>query len=397
MSSAKTAIPTHDELIARAKALAPTLLERAPAAAELRRLPDETVADFKEAGFFRMLQPQRWGGFEVDPKTFFEVQMTIAAACPSSAWVLGVVAVHSWQLALFADKAQEDVWGKDSSTLISSSYAPTGKITRVEGGYKVSGRWSFSSGCDHCQWVFLGGFVPPDGESKNPDMRTFLLPRADYKIDDNWHVAGLKATGSKDIVVDDVFVPEHHTHKLIDGFFRKSPGNAVNTSPLYKLPFGQIFVRSVSTSAIGAAQGALDAYNQIAAKRIAAGDGAKVADDPATQIVAANAAALIDEARLVIQRNFDELMTAARTGADMPVERRVKFRYDSSRAVVKCVEAVDGLFTASGGRAIFLNSPILRYFLDVHAARAHYANNPDKPARNFGGVQLSLKNTDFFI
>jgi 3-hydroxy-9,10-secoandrosta-1,3,5(10)-triene-9,17-dione monooxygenase len=389
--------PSHDELVARARALAPTLAERAAGAAELRRLPDETVADFKEAGFFRMLQPARYGGLEVDPGTFFDVQMTIAAACPSSAWVLGVVAVHAWQLALFAEQAQLDVWGKDSSTLISSSYAPTGKITRAEGGYRVSGRWSFSSGCDHCQWVFLGGFVPPDGEQKAPDMRTFLLPRADYKIDDNWHVAGLKATGSKDIVVDDVFVPEHHTHKLIDGFLRKSPGNAVNSAPLYKLPFGQIFVRSVSTSAIGAAQGALDAYNAIAAKRIAAGDGAKVAEDPATQTVAAQAAALIDEAKLVLHRNFDELMTAARSGADMPVERRVRFRYDSSRAVAKCVEAVDGLFTASGGRAIFLNSPLLRYFLDVHAARAHYANNPDKPGRNFGGIQLSLKNTDFFI
>jgi 3-hydroxy-9,10-secoandrosta-1,3,5(10)-triene-9,17-dione monooxygenase len=390
-------IPSAEELLARARALQPTLLERAPAAAELRRLPDETVADFKQAGFFRMLQPAKWGGYECDPNAFFDVQMAIAQACPSSAWVLGVVAVHAWQLALFSAQAQEDVWGKDSSTLISSSYAPTGKITRVEGGYKVSGRWSFSSGSDHCQWVFLGGFVPPDGEQKAPDMRTFLLPRADYKIDDTWHVAGLKATGSKDIVVDDAFVPEHHTHKLIDGFFRKSPGNAVNPAPLFKLPFGQIFVRSVSTSAIGCAQGALEAYNSVAAKRVAAGDGAKVAEDPTAQVVAAEASALIDEAKLVLRRNFDVLMNAARTGADMPVDQRVRFRYDSSRAVAKCVQAVDGLFTASGGRAIFLSSPLLRYFMDVHAARAHYANNPDKPGRNFGGVQLSLKNTDFFI
>jgi 3-hydroxy-9,10-secoandrosta-1,3,5(10)-triene-9,17-dione monooxygenase len=153
----------------------------------------------------------------------------------------------------------------------------------------------------------------------------------------------------------------------------------------------------VSTSAIGIAQGALDAYNSVAAKRVAAGDGAKVAEDPTAQIVAAEASALIDEAKLVLHRNFETLMKAAREGADMPVDMRVRFRYDSSRAVAKCVQAVDGLFTASGGRAIFLNSPLLRYFMDVHAARAHYANNPDKPGRNFGGVQLSLKNTDFFI
>jgi 3-hydroxy-9,10-secoandrosta-1,3,5(10)-triene-9,17-dione monooxygenase len=387
---------THEDLLARAKEMLPTLLARVPKADELRRVPDETIADFQRAGFFRMLQPKRWGGLEIDPAHFFEVQATIATACASSAWVLGVVAVHAWQLALFAPEAQDDVWKADASTLISSSYAPTGKVTRVDGGFRISGRWSFSSGCDHAKWVFLGGMVP-SGSEKPPEMRTFLVPRADYVIDDNWHVAGLKGTGSKDIVIEGAFVPEHRTHKLIDGFFRKSPGNAVNDAPLYKLPFGQIFVRSVSTSAIGIAQGALDVYRQAAAKRVAAGDGAKVAEDPSTQVVAARAASLIDEAKLVLKRNMDELMTIAKTGADLPLETRVRYRFDSSNAVVKCVEAVDMLFTASGGRAIFLNSPLLRYFMDAHAARAHFANNPDKPARNLGGVLLDLKNADFFL
>lgn len=386
------------DFVARARALAPTLAARAAEAEALRRLPDQTVAELREAGLFRMLQPSRWGGHEVEPGIFFEVQQLIAAACPSTAWVLGVVAVHSWQLALFPLAAQEEVWGKDPTALISSSYAPTGKVTREPGGYRISGRWSFSSGCDHCSWVFLGGFVPPEpGKNRPPDMRTFLLPRSDYKIEDTWHVAGLKATGSKDILVDGVFVPEHRTHRLIDGFKRSSPGNEVNPAPLYRLPFGQIFVRSVSTSAIGAAQGALDAYCAAAAQRVAAGDGSKVAEDPTTQVVAARAAATIDEVRLVLQRNFTEMMAAVRANQDLPLERRVRYRFDSSNAVERCVAAVDALFTASGGRAIFLGHPLLRYFLDVHAARAHYANNPDKPARNSGGVQLGLKNVDYFL
>lgn len=384
-------------LIVRAQVLKEALAARAAKADELRRVPDETIAEFREAGFFRMLQPTRWGGLEVDPTTFFDVQMTVASACPSSAWVLGVVAVHAWQLALFPLQAQEEVWGKDAGTLISSSYAPTGKVTRADGGYRISGRWSFSSGCDHCQWVFLGGLVPPEVEGKPPEMRTFLVPRSDYRIDDNWHVAGLKGTGSKDIVVENAFVPEHRTHKLIDGFKRQSPGNAVNPSPLYRLPFGQIFVRSVSTSAIGAAQGALDAFLEIAAKRVAASDGAKVSEDPTTQTVCARAATLVDETRAVLRRNFEEMMTLVREGKDIAIDRRVRFRHDSAMAVVKSVEAVDLLFTASGGRAIFLGSPLLRYFLDVHAARAHYANNPDKPARNLGAVMLGAKTTDYFI
>ncbi|MDB4967065.1 MAG: hypothetical protein JWN44_2754 [Myxococcales bacterium] len=386
-----------EEVLARARALVPTLRERAAEADRLRRLPDETVADLKRAGLFRLLQPSRWGGAEVDPGVFFEAQIAVASACASTAWVLGVVGVHNWQLALFPLEAQREVWGDDPDTLISSSYAPTGKVERVDGGYQIRGRWSFSSGCDHCQWVFLGGLVPPEKEGAPPEMRTFLVPRADYVIDDNWHVAGLKATGSKDIVVAGAFVPEHRTHKLVDGYRRSSPGNEVNPAPLYRLPFGQIFVRSVSTSVIGAALNALEIFTQVAAKRVAAGDGQKVAEDPATQLVAAHASSLIEEARVVLHHNFDEMMARVRAGQDLALERRLRFRFDSSQAVVKCLAAIDALFTASGGRAIFLDSPLQRPFQDAHAARAHYANNPDKPARNWGGVQVGLKNVDYFV
>jgi 3-hydroxy-9,10-secoandrosta-1,3,5(10)-triene-9,17-dione monooxygenase len=383
-------------LLARASELVPILQERAKKSEELRRLPDETIADFQSAGFFRMLKPKRWGGLEVHPNTFFDVQMKIANGCPSSAWVLGVIAVHAWQLGLFAEQAQKDVWESDSSTLISSSYAPTGTIEKVDGGFKVSGRWSFSSGCDHGAWVFLGGFVPT-AEGAPPDMRTFLLPRSDYRIDDNWHVIGLKATGSKDIVVEGAFVPEHRTHRLIDGFRCKSPGNALNSSPLFRIPFGQIFVRSVSTTSIGIAEGALETFIRVAAKRVAAGDGGKVAGDPNIQRLCAEAAAAVDELKLVLHRNMDELWSFAERGQEMPVARRVAFRFDSSNAADRACAIVGKLFNAAGGRAIFLGNPLLCYWLDVNAGRAHYANNPEKPARNFGGVQLDLKNTDFFL
>jgi 3-hydroxy-9,10-secoandrosta-1,3,5(10)-triene-9,17-dione monooxygenase len=384
------------DFVQRARELQPMLRELWRKTDELRRLPDETVAALADAGLFRMLQPTRWGGYECDPREFFEVQWTIATACPSTAWVLGVVAVHSWQLALFGDQAQREVWGEDSAVLISSSYAPTGTIEPADGGYRISGRWSFSSGCDHCEWVFLGGFVPTP-EGKPPDMRTFLLPRAEYRIDDNWHVAGLKGTGSKDIVVDGAFVPEHRTHRFIDGFKGKSPGNELNTAPLYRLPFGQVFVRSVSTSAIGIAQGALDAFIDVAGRRIAASDGARVAIDPGVQEVCAHSASIIEDVKAVLVRSFDHMMAKARAGEPIELERRIRYRYDSANAAVRCVEAVDRLHAQSGGRAIFLTSPILRYFLDAHAARAHYANGPAKPGRNYGAVQLGQSNTDFFL
>jgi len=386
-----------DELRGRARELQPVLVSRLKEADEGRRVPAETIKDFQAAGFFRILQPSRWGGFEHDPQVFFDVQQTIGAACASSAWVLGVLGVHAWQLALFPIEAQREVWGDDTSTLISSSYAPTGKIERAPGGYTISGRWSFSSGCDHGQWAFLGGMVPPAAEGAPPEMRTFLLPRRDYTIEDNWHVMGLKGTGSKDVVVDRVFVPEHRTHKLIDGYKRSSPGNEHNPAPLYRLPFGQVFVRSVSTTAIGIAQGALDAYRKNTAARIAASDGAKVSLDPSAQVVAARAAESIEDLRAQIHRNFDEMMALVRAGEDLPLEKRLRWRLDSSMAVVKSAEVVDALFTESGGRAIFDGSTLQRAFLDIHAARAHYANNPEKPARNLGGVLLGAKNQDYFV
>jgi 3-hydroxy-9,10-secoandrosta-1,3,5(10)-triene-9,17-dione monooxygenase len=385
----------NDTLLRRAVDLQETLRARSNETTALRRLPDETIADLQEAGFFKMLQPKRYGGFEVHPNTFFNVQMAIAEACPSTAWVLGVVAVHNWQMALFDPKAQEEVWGEDPSVLISSSYAPTGQATRVDGGFKLSGRWSFSSGCDHCDWAFLGSFVPV--ESGPPDMRTFLVPKTDYRIDDTWHTMALKGTGSKDVVLEDVFVPEHRTHKMSDGFKCDSPGNQVNDGPLYRIPFGQIFVRSVSTTSLGIARGALDFYKSVTATKVGAADGNRAAQDPSAQMAVARAASTVDQCVMVLHRNFNTMMAMAERGDQIPIEQRVAWRWDSSEAVSRCVAVVDELFSLCGGRAIFLNSPMHQYFCDIHGARAHYANRPDASGRNFGGVQLGNKTRDYFI
>ncbi len=383
----------HD-LVAWAEALGPALRERVPLTRELRQVPPATIEDLHQAGFFRMLQPQSRGGFEVHPNTFFEVQIALAAACPSTAWVMSVLAVHAWQLALFDPKAQEEVWA-DERALISSSYAPTGKVKRVEGGFHLSGRWSFSSGCDHCGWIFLGGMVPPREEGGQPQMRTFLVPRSDWSIEDNWHVAGLVGTGSKDIVVEGCFVPEHRTHRFIDGFTGKNHGG--HEATLYRLPFGQIFVRSVSTSSVGCLQGALAAYLDVGRKKLAASTGERVAVDPVAQMVCAEAQATLDEVRLVLHRSFDEMWGQLERGETLPLQRRVQFRYESARAVQRCTEAVDALFTASGGRSLFIGQDIQRFFQDVHGVRAHFANKPERPGRNLGGVLLGLENTDLFL
>jgi 3-hydroxy-9,10-secoandrosta-1,3,5(10)-triene-9,17-dione monooxygenase len=388
--------PTGSQLIERAKQLAPVLAERRQQCAELRRIPDETIADLANGDFFRMYLPTRWGGLACHPADVYEAQLELASGCPSTGWVFGVLAVHTWQLALFHPQAQDEVWQDDTTTLISSSYAPVGKVTVVDGGYRLSGRWSFSSGSDHCKWVFLGAFVPA-GEGRPPDMRTFLVPRSDYQVVDTWHVSGLKGTGSNDIVVNDAFVPEHRTHRFNHGFKCNSPGNELNTETLYRMPFGQIHVRSVSTPAVGCLQGALNGYRSVTTKKVATSDGSRVRLDPSSQELAADAHRTLDEVRLVLRRNFTHLMDLAERGEALPLQERVAYRYDSARAVSRCVAAVDGLFTASGGGALFLKHPIQTFFQDVHAIRAHFANNAAKPARNLGGTLLGLDNTDFFV
>ncbi|AMO55465.1 flavin-dependent monooxygenase [Endozoicomonas montiporae] len=387
----------RQELYTKARELVPVLKQRAQEADLQGFLHEETIQDFQDAGFFRILQPAKWEGYELEPKDFFEVQMTVAEGCMSSAWVLGVVAIHNWQLALFDDRAAQDVWADDTSVLISSSYMPVGKVTHVEGGYRLSGKWGFSSGSKHCEWAFLGAIVPPKNEGEAPDYRTFLVPRSDYEIQDNWDVMGLRATGSNDIVVDDVFVPEYRTHRSLDGFMQSSPGNEVNTAPLFKLPFGQIFVRSVSSSAIGALKGAVDEYIEFNRNRIVLSDGKAVREDPGAQKAAADALRVVDECKTTLFKNFDILVNKAESDVALDMEERVKMRYDSAYVMTKCAEAVNQLYTFCGSSVIFKNHTVNRAFRDIQTGRTHVANVPDKYGRNFGGVVFGRESTDFFL
>ena len=244
--------------------------------------------------------------------------MEIGAVCGSSAWILGVIGVHNWHLALFAPEAQDDVWGKDTSLQLSTSLAPTGSVERVDGGFRLRGRWPFSSGCDFCHWAVLGGIVPPLAKDAPPDVRTFLVPRSDYAIDDTWHAVGLCGTGSKDLLVDGAFVPEYRTHSYRDAFYLTNPGAVVNDGPLYRLPFGLVFPACIGSPAIGVALGAVAAFREQTTKRISPRDQSRVAEDPFAQLALAEAAAEVTAARDRLLGNFAEAMRLVARGVGDP-------------------------------------------------------------------------------
>ncbi|WP_181773333.1 3-hydroxy-9,10-secoandrosta-1,3,5(10)-triene-9,17-dione monooxygenase oxygenase subunit [Amycolatopsis pittospori] len=377
------------DVIAGIRELLPVLRERAQEAEDARRIPEESVKSLQETGFFKLLQPKTFGGLEADPVSFYTAVKLIASACGSTGWVASILGVHPWHLGLFEAQAQQDVWGDDADVRVSSSYAPMGKADVVDGGYRLSGRWSFSSGCDHATWVLLGGPVFKDG--KPVDFCTYLVPIADYTIEDVWDTVGLRGTGSNDIIVNDVFVPKHRALSFIATSKCKTPGQEINPGPLYKLPYGSVHPSTITAPIIGMAQGAYDAHVEYQGKRVrAAYAGEQSKEDPFAKVRIAEAASEIDAAWLQLTHNIDELYQLACKGEKLPFPTRLRVRRDQVRGTERAIFAIDRLFENSGGRALQAGTPIQRFWRDAHAGRVHAANDAERAYVMFGTGAFGL-------
>jgi 3-hydroxy-9,10-secoandrosta-1,3,5(10)-triene-9,17-dione monooxygenase len=380
-------IPSPDELMARAKALAPRLRERAVRAERDRNLPPESIREYIDADLVRTLMPKRWRGYEHDHEVQFNIAIELGrSTCGSSAWVLNYFTDHACILAHFPEEAQHDVWRDGPDACISTTAAPTGKAEVAPGGYRLNGKWSWSSGIRYAQWVMIGGLVFREGEH-HPDMRLMLVPTSDVTILDTWYCAGLRGSGSHTVQADNLFVPEHRTVSFSTLRDAHSPGSRLNTNPMYRTPFIAVHTYALLAPALGVARGAYEEFTEWTKKRYLTYTQLAIAQHVPVQIKIAEIGAQIDAAELLARRC---LATARADYTGMSIETRTLLRRDFTYAMKTLVEAMEALVRISGSSGLLDDNPVQRAWRDVHAIGSHVVMNWDVPAENYGRMQFGL-------
>jgi len=362
---------TYDEAMARARALVPALRERADAAEAGREMQKETLEDLHRTGLLRFHQPRRWGGMELPFVSLFDVPAEVGRGCASTAWNVANLSVHHWMLALYDERAQEEVWSKNPDALIASGIAyPQGRGRRVDGGFVVSGFWNFSSGVDASDWNMLAVMVR-DGD-RVVDHRMCLVPRNEYEIVDDWNVLGMRSTGSKSVKASEVFVPEHRALSMyLARGGSEFPGARVNQNPLYRVPLSALGSHCLSAAGVGNAQATLDLTIEAIKERSTSYTAMRMRDFQAVQLRVGRAGAMVDAARLVIRTDCFDAERIAQEGRAPTMVEKLRFKRNVAWAMEQCTEAVDTLHALAGANGIYDRYPIQRLFRDQHALAAH--------------------------
>src|SRR3982751_6064335 len=378
--------PSHEELWDRAVQLLPTLRERAARCEELRRMPDESLRDFHEAELFRIHQPKRVGGAELEFAAVVTFGALLARACASSSWNFINFLSHHLMLGMFPPKAQDEIWGKSPDALIASSFVfPAAKGRKVKDGHVISGRWPFSSGVDPSEWNMLAGLAFLD-ENAPPEQRVFLLHKSQYEVIDNWYAGGLRGTGSKDVQASEQFVPEHRTLAVADTKGGPTPGSAVNPGPLFQMPVFALFPYMLSGVPLGIAEGLIEDFGPKMGKMT----GARVAEIQSTQIRLGEATAYARASRMVQLANCREAQALISQGSVPDAKTKARYRLEGAYAVDWAVRAVDVMFALSGASGLYESGATPRAFRDAHAVKQHFSFNTDIAATTYGRVALGL-------
>ena len=382
---------TYEEAMGRARDIVPTLRARAQKCEDARVLLPENEKLLHDTGLFRFHQPRRFGGMELPFIAVVDIVAELARGCPSTAWNVGNLGCHHWILAYYEPETQHEVWDENPDALIASSIAlAAGRGRKVDGGYVVSGRWPFSSGVDNCQWNMLAVTVYED--SKAVDWRLCLVPKDDYEIIDTWYAMGMIGTGSKDIEVKEVFVPERRALALArcrGGL--EHPGAALNDGPLFRVPIVASAGHPLSASALGAAQGGFESVVDSFKTRIGTYTGAKVAEFQAVQIKIAEARVLIDSATHLMRQSGLGFQEYAEKNAVPDIDTKLRWRAQNAFAVRQARQAVETLWSCYGANAIYTRDPLQRYLRDLQAINQHFSFNFDIAGAAYGTFALGGK------
>jgi alkylation response protein AidB-like acyl-CoA dehydrogenase len=372
-------------LIERARSLVPAMRERSKKTNTDRKLPQDTIDDFRRLEFTRCLQPAMFGGFGADYRTFSKILRTLAQGCGSTAWVCGVHGEHNWVVGNFSEAAQRDVWGDNPLAVASASFPPTGSVETVAGGHRLNGKWSFASGSDYAQWFLLAGIVRDNGSK--PEDRMFLVPASQVEMVDDWHVLGLAGTGSKSVVLKDVHVAATHSvsmHELKTG---TAPGARVHPdNPMYRTPRSLVSSFSLSSVVVGLAERAVEEFTSITRDRRSRGF--RVADFEYIQVTVAEAAAQVEAAVLLVENTIERNVALMASGQPVEAEHLAWTRRNSTYATKLAHAAVKQIFDVAGGTALYDSNPLQEIFRDSTAGASHLSLTWQRAAPHYGQLKL---------
>jgi 3-hydroxy-9,10-secoandrosta-1,3,5(10)-triene-9,17-dione monooxygenase len=384
---------SYEEAMRRARDIVPTLAERAQKCEDARALLPENERLLHDTGLFRYHQPKRYGGMELPFVAQTDIVAELARGCPSTAWNVANIGCHHWILAYYEPDTQREVWGANPDVLIASSIAlAAGRGKKVDGGYVVSGRWPFSSGVDNCDWNMLAVTIYGEDGTTPLDWRLCMVPKSDYKIIDTWYAMGMVGTGSKDIEVKEIFVPERRALELLKcrgGLVH--PGGKVNPGPLFRIPIVAAAAHPLSAAALGAAEGALEHVVKVFAKRVGTYTGAKVSEFQAVQIKIARARALVDSARYLMRESAIAFERYAERNEVPELEMKLRLRIQNTMAVMQSREAVETLWSCYGANGIYTRDPLQRFLRDTQAINQHFSFNFDIAGSAYGTLAMGGK------
>jgi 3-hydroxy-9,10-secoandrosta-1,3,5(10)-triene-9,17-dione monooxygenase len=377
--------PSPAELYRRAEALIPAFAGRAARCEALRHCPPETIDELEQAGLLQVCRPARYGGYEYAWDVLSEVNRILARGCGSQAWVANVLNDHTQLVGAFALEAQEEIWGKNPRTRTAASVAPSGRAKRVPGGARLSGKFGFASGIDYADWLICGAFLEEEG--KPPAWWDFLVPKASVTVIDDWHVAGLAGTGSKSFVVEDVLIPPHRFQDHIHSDDGTGPGTAINRASVFRTPRASVAALGFTALALGIAEAFLATY--LAHTRARNSRGLAVAEFGSTQMGLSKATGQIEGAAAHLTASLRHWVDRMEAGGQLDAREKLKARFEAAFIARQCLDAVQALFAAAGGHAIFTDNPLQRQLRDLIAVCTHRGLYLDESGLNFGRSALS--------